>query len=83
MEAPGFQRRRTLKQNMKKSLSDRVSCWVLGCGDVGPRSPSRTLLPPCGYRYVRLVYDVWESTMDNRSCESAIGPDRRSPYRGW
>ncbi len=49
------QRRRTLKQNMKKSLSDRVSCWVLGCGDVAPRRPSKTLLPPCNYRYVRLV----------------------------
>ena len=55
MEAPGCQRRRTLKQNMKKSLSDRVSCWVLGCGDVAPRRFSKTLLPPCDYRYVRLV----------------------------
>ena len=55
MVAPGFQRRRTLKQNMKKSLSDRLSCWVLGCGDVDPRRPSRTLLLPCIYSYVRLV----------------------------
>ena len=55
MEAPGCQRRRTLKQNMKKSLSDRVSCWVLGCRDVAPRRFSKTSLPPCDYRYVRLV----------------------------
>ena len=54
MEAPGFQRRRTLKQNMKKSLSDRVSFWVLACV-VAPRRSSRALLLPCKYSYVGLV----------------------------
>ena len=47
MQAPGFHTARTLKQNMKKSLSDRVSCLVLACGDVSPSISSRMPLPPC------------------------------------
>lgn len=42
-----FHTARTLKQNMKKSLSDRVSCLVLPCGDVSPSIPSRMPLAPC------------------------------------